>query len=274
MNANLSLTIKNWLTQATKQLSNSKIKTARLDSELILANVLQQKRTFLHAHGDNQLDTNSQKIADKLLARREKHEPLAYIFGYKEFYGRDFIVNPDVLIPRPESENIINQLKTVVNNTAKTTVYDVGTGSGCLGITAKLELPALDVTLFDISEKALKIAKQNAKELKADVKIIKNDLLTGRKKTPEIIIANLPYVDKEWRSSPEIQFEPAKALFAPGDGTKFIKQLIAQADKLKTNFLIIEADPRQHNTIKTFAAEHRFMDARTTDFVITFMRNH
>jgi release factor glutamine methyltransferase len=252
--------IKDWLDSASHKLSAKGIPSANLDAEIILTNTLQENRTYLHAHPEKIIDIHELEIANSRLDQRLNRVPIAYIIGYREFYGREFIVTPATLIPRPESEAIIDVLKTILvpnsnNKTQITRLVDVGTGSGCLGITAKLELPNLDVTLADISVDALQIAKQNAQKFSTDVTILESDLLQEYTLTPDIIIANLPYVDQDWECSPETSYEPALALFADNNGRSIIEKLIPQSSELLKpgGYLIIEADPIQHNSLKNYA---------------------
>lgn len=266
MNANSRPTpsIKEWLTEATRQLSDAGILSARLDSELILAHTLRRPRSFLHAHDDDLLTERSVEIANARLDLRLDHVPVAYIVGHKEFYGRSFRVTTATLIPRPESETLIELLKTALpNNTsllseAPLKLVDVGTGSGILGITAKLEYPELDVTLTDISRHALTIAEQNAKTLGVPVTALRSDLLDGYPFIADIIIANLPYVDPEWGRSEETRHEPESALFAGDGGKALIFRLLAQTgSKLATGgHIILEADPEQHDAIIAQAKQH------------------
>jgi release factor glutamine methyltransferase len=281
MNANSlpqALTIKDWLTDAIAKLSDIGIESARLDCEIILADSIQKSRTYLHAHGEKMLDDKSKNIADARLTRRLHHEPIAYIVGYKEFYGRQFIVTPDTLIPRPGSEDIIEMLRQTLldSNCTKTGIklVDIGTGCGCLGITAKLEFPFLDVTLSDVSRKALAIAKQNAKKLSADVKILKTSLLNGCLDKPDIVVANLPYVDPDWKRSPETGFEPSLALFASNRGLSVIKRLVVQASKkIKSgSYLILEADPTQHDELIELAKKLSFITELRKNYVIAFVK--
>ena len=151
-------TIKDWVFKASQQLSGADIPSAHLDAEIILAHTLNEDRTYLHAHPEQIISSDNCTIANNLLRNRVKRIPLAYLFGYKEFYGQKFCVNKHTLIPRPESEDIINLIKDY-KTPGKIKLIDVGTGSGCLGITAKLDNPELDVTLIDVSRAALKIAK-------------------------------------------------------------------------------------------------------------------
>lgn len=261
--------IKNWLINAIHQLSSASIVSACLDAEIILAQALGKNRTYLHAHDNEKLDVKTIQTAGVMLSKRLERTPIAYIVGFKEFFGRKFIVNRSTLIPRPESEDIITALSRIL---PATRLVDVGTGSGCLGITAKLEHPELYVTLTDVCIDALKVAKQNAVNLSAEVKIIQSDLLQNINDRPDIIIANLPYVDKTWDRSPETNHEPSLALFAKNHGLATIKKLIAQAsDSLAPDgYLIIEADPAQHDTLIGLANKHKFINTNIFNYVVTF----
>ena len=263
--------ISEWLKIATKSLKTANIPSARLDAELILANTLRKNRTYLHAHLDEEIDPRRFDIANARLDLRLDRVPIAYILGYKEFYGRKFTVSPSVLIPRPESEDIISLfLELTAGEIAEKVLIDVGTGSGCLGITAKLERSNLSVILSDISKPALNIAEKNANSLNADVHIQQQSLLNGQLKPVDYIFANLPYVDKNWDVSPELQYEPEIALFAEDEGLKLILQLISQAPRCLTpeGLLFIEADPQQHNRIIDEAMKNDFVKERVLNYIL------
>ena len=263
--------ISEWLKIATKSLKTASIPSARLDAELILANTLRKNRTYLHAHLDEEIDPRRFDIANARLDLRLDRVPIAYILGYKEFYGRRFTVSPSVLIPRPESEDLISLfLELTASEIAEKVLIDVGTGSGCLGITAKLERSNLSVILSDISKPALNIAEKNANALNADVHIQQQSLLNGQLKPVDYIFANLPYVDKNWGVSPELQYEPDIALFAEDEGLKLILQLISQVPRCLTSegLLFIEADPQQHNRILDEAAKNGFVKERILNYIL------
>lgn len=156
---------------------------------------------------------------------------------------------------------------------------DVGCGSGCVGITLKLKHPGLDVTLSDISTKALGVAQQNAAALRADVHFAKSDLLshflTSSPAHFNIIVANLPYVDKAWETSPELNYEPTSALYAESNGLELIFKLIKQAPKaLKTGgYLILEADPVQHGSIVKHSGKFGLKHLRTHRYGLLFEKN-
>jgi release factor glutamine methyltransferase len=219
-------TLQTILQHSTRQLQTAGIPSARLDAELLLSHVLNQPRTFLHAHPDHQLSPLQTVRHNLLLRRRSSRQPLAYITRQKEFYNRPFFVNQKVLIPRPESETLIDLAKSLAPPKAK--VLDLGAGSGCLGITLKLERPDTDLTLSDLSRPALKVAAKNAKNLAAAVQIRRSNLLQNLPKTFDLIIANLPYLSPDWEISPEAHREPAPALFAENKGEKLYHLLFQQ----------------------------------------------
>lgn len=281
MNENLPLktpAISTWLQDATRQLAAAGIDSAKLDAEIILAHTLQHPRTYLHAHGDELLTPRQAEIADARLHLRVERTPVAYIIGHKEFYGHMFKVTPSTLIPRPESEDMIDLLieadRQLHLPLRTRRLVDVGTGSGCLGISAKLALPDLDVTLVDVSRYALKVAEENAKTLEADVLCLQSNLLTDYPFTAHYILANLPYVDPEWERSPETNYEPELALFAEQEGLSLIFRLIEQTPErlVRGGHLLIEADPRQHPAIIRAAKRQDLVLAASRGFILDFTR--
>jgi len=215
--------------------------------------------------------------ANLLLGKRKKRLPVAYIIHEKDFFGRKFIVNKHTLIPRPESEDIIELLKKYVSHQQNSSLnlVDIGTGSGCLGITAKLEFPEIEVVLSDISSSALKIASKNAKNLSADVKIIKSNLLKAIGTKPNIIIANLPYVDESWEISPETKYEPSRALFADNNGKDLTQKMIVQASKIqqKNDIIIFESDPSQHKDLIIFAQKIGYKNKEINGYAVLLVKN-
>lgn len=270
------MSISQWIQQTAASLKAAGIASARLDAEIILAHTLKKQRTYLHAHGEEELERRELDIAEARVALRLDRTPIAYIIGHKEFYGRLFKVTPSTLIPRPESEMIITLLKELLPTgpsllrEAPKRLVDVGTGSGCLGITAKLEFPELDVTLLDTSNHALKVAEKNARLLSADVTILRSNLLGDYPFAPDVILANLPYVDPDWERSPETDHEPSEALFASDHGLYLINTLIeeAAARTAAGTLLFLEADPRQHKAIVARAKNHGFLLRENRDFIV------
>lgn len=263
-----STTINDWLRLAVTRLTEAGIPSARLDAELILSHVLHKERAWLLAHDEEAFaDPTLRHHANTLLTKRLHRMPLAYLLGTKEFYGREFIVTRDVLIPRPESETLI-ELAKKYKLSGK--IIDVGTGSGCLGITLALETGS-DVTASDVSEDALEIAMTNAARYGVRATFGVSHLLSRWKGyTFDAIVANLPYVDETWDRSPETNYEPTMALFADDDGLSLIKRLIEQAPGalIPGGFLLLEADPSQHDDIIKTGAAHGLRFVETKDYIV------
>lgn len=272
------ITTTDWLIDATQQLIAAGIPSARLDAELLLSHTLRKPRTWLHGHNNEVLSDRHVEIANARLDLRLDRVPVAYIIGHKEFYGRRFKVTTATLIPRPESEDLIELLHEALPKNESLLkeqplrLVDIGTGSGILGVTAKLEHPELDVTLLDISRHALTIAAENAETLEAKVTTAVSDLLGSYPFTANVIIANLPYVDIEWERSPETEHEPASALFANNGGLSLILDLLPQTkQKLALGGkLILEADPEQHSKIIKEAAKYGLIHVNTLGYGVLF----
>ncbi|MBP5634331.1 peptide chain release factor N(5)-glutamine methyltransferase [Candidatus Saccharibacteria bacterium] len=251
-------------------LNESAIIIDRLDAELILVNLLRVgDRSYLVAHDDEILSQDQLEIANAQRDRRHSGEPLAYILGWREFYGRRFKVTRNVLIPRPETETIIDLTK---KSKAKK-ILDVGTGSGCIAITCALELPNTEVSAIDISPAALAIAQSNAKNLGAKVKFYKSNLLEDYALEPDtLIIANLPYVDETWSwiNRQTLSFEPSLALYAEQGGLALIYELLRSINT--SCKLLIEADPSQHDKIINYARDFGFKKLNQKDYILSFKK--
>jgi len=217
-------------------------------------------------------------------------QPKAYKVGYQDFYGHDFLVTPDVLIPRPETEAIIDIVLGLYGVSilpgvkapepkvpANAKILDVGTGSGCIAISLKLKLPEANVTACDISDKALDVAKKNAENLGAQVNFVKSVLTHEVGTDFDIIVANLPYVDPnwEWLDKEALDFEPSLALYANDYGLGLIKKLIEEvansgAYGFADKYLVLEADPCQHDEIKKYAEVRGLRHIKTNGFALLF----
>lgn len=256
-NSDNQTSIRVWLNLAKKSIGS-------LEAEVILAETLGVDRSFLVAHADDLLDENTLQLVNSRLHTRKSGEPLAYILGFREFYGRRFRVNRDVLIPRPETEIIIDLAKKLNPKS----ILDVGTGSGCIAVSLALELSGTEVDAVDISKEALLIAEENTRILGARVNFIWSDLLENYgKKLPDLIVANLPYIDQKWDwLSNELDFEPDLALYAEDSGLSMIKLLLDKIINLCYNermgyasrHILLEADRSQHQEIIEYATNLGF----------------
>ncbi len=211
------------------------------------------------------------------------NNPLAYKQSYQDFYGRNFIITKDTLIPRPETEQLVDLVLTLSGKSflpgvrapkrilpPHPIILDVGTGTGCIAITLAKELPEADVFASDISLPALKIAKTNANNLKANISFFHSDLLTDINFTPDLVVANLPYVDPDWPwlDKKSLSKEPSIALYANDHGLALIKKLIIQASHLYIPHLILEADPCQHDEAVSFAHEYKYNLIKKNGYVL------
>ena len=270
----LCLSIADFLAISTKALSKAGIASAKLDSELILAHVLRRSREWLLAHDATALTQPQQQQARQLLLQRTRRQPIAYLTGRRDFYGHSFLVNEQVLIPRPESEIILAILDELMQTNHPRTVLDVGTGSGCLAISIKLAHPDLAVSACDISESALLVARRNAAQLLPSgqqIKFYQSDLLSGLPVSSrfDLIVANLPYLSPGQDGlSPELAYEPATALYADDDGLSLIKQLITTAPARLTpgGYLLLEMNTDQIETVVSYATGYRYQVVKQEPF--------
>ncbi len=230
------------------------------EAELLLTHLLQADKSYILAHPEAEL-TDSQ-LADflQLCQRRASSEPLAYITGYQEFYGRPFLVTPDVLIPRPDSETIIDEAKKLLAYHPTSSILDIGTGSGCLIITLALETAnKFTYTGIDISSKALKIAQENAKALGAHISFLQSNLTYHLQPTTyNLITANLPYLTAEQMTESSIQAEPDLALYGGQDGLHYYRQLLQQLPNYTQagSVILLEIDPDQAAPLQKEISTH------------------
>lgn len=267
------MTIGEWLTTAQKKLIEIGVPTARLDAIVLLCYVMKKDKSYLLAHDDSTLTIDELAKLTTVLHQRLQRKPIAYIIGSKEFYGRDFAVTYDVLIPRPESENFIDALKKYPPQSGQS-LLDIGTGSGILAITAKKEFPALTVWATDISGKALAVAKQNAHAHSASIHFVESDLLANIQDQFDYVFANLPYVPPDYNVSPEVNTEPRIAIFANHNGLSILFQLAEQLGSYVKHGgqVYIESLLEQHNDISNYYSVYGFKLVHTFGLVQVFTK--
>jgi len=224
--------------------------SSRLEAQLLAGHVLRVDRSWLLAHPEHEFN---ELAGETLLQRREGHEPLAYILGAREFYGRSFRVTPAVLIPRQDTETLIETALGVCGS-PELAVLDIGAGSGAIAITLKLERPGWIVTAVDISEDALEIAKDNADTLGADVRFLLSDgfeALGGERF--DLIVSNPPYIGVTEELTTEVRdFEPGLAIFSGETGMEFYERLAREASNYlrADGQLMLEVGYRQAGKVK------------------------
>ncbi len=263
------MTIAQWKQQTVRLLQDGQVgERYDLDARLLVerATGLDQVHQIVESH--RILSAEQLKDLERLRNERLSHKPMAYILGKKEFYGRNFLVNEHTLIPRPDTETIVEEVLAYAKNASKEDmlpIIDVCTGSGAIGITLSLEL-GLEVTLSDISPEALQIANENAIALRGSpLPLMEADLLSTTNEKYGIIVSNPPYLTGTWcdEVSREVAWEPRSALDGQGpDGLALIRTLVRQSTThlLQRGALFIECDYRQTAEVASLLEEHSFAD--------------
>lgn len=255
----------NLLNYGNQILKLEKIPSYRLDSELLLAKVTNKTREEILTNLNNVIKPDSISNYQKLLNRRKQNEPIAYIFNQKEFWKYPFLVNKDVLIPRPETEIIVEEVLKLTNYNSSKLFLDVGTGSGCVILSILKNRPKSKAIAIDISKKALNIACYNAKmhHLENKINFINIDIDKHKYNKYDYIISNPPYINSIDLKRLDVnvrQFEPLIALSAGIDGLKIIRKLIFRCGKLlKINGkLVFEIGKNQKNNVVDLLIKNKF----------------
>jgi release factor glutamine methyltransferase len=226
------VTLREALGEGVERLERHGVASPRLSSEVLLAHCLSVDKVYLFTHDDRELTEDEHRRFEEAIYDRLSGVPVQYIVGRQEFYGRYFTVNPAVLIPRPETEAIIETVLKLNSQTAPE-IIDVGTGSGCIAVTTSLEIPSARVFATDISMEALRVARQNARQLGATVEFACVDLLEGIGGTFDFVLSNPPYVSpsETLHLQREVrEHEPHVALFASNDGVAMFRRLVPAAE--------------------------------------------
>lgn len=240
-----------------------------LDARLLLAHVLRRDHAYLVAHDDEPLDPQTAAGYEQLLARAAAGEPIPYLVGHAPFMGLDFAVSPSVLIPRPETEQLVETAVAWGEDRETVRIVDVGTGSGCIAVSLARGLPAAEVIAVDVSAGALAVAATNAaRHAPSRVGLVQADLLTALAPGFDLIAANLPYIaGHEWPTLPigVKSYEPRVALWGGLDGLSLVRALLPQAaERLRPGGLVLlEIGWRQGKAAASLARES-FPEAEVT----------
>ena len=244
----LSLLLRDALTSAVNRLTSARVPSPRMNAEFLLMFTLDCDRAYLYAHPERHLDSDQQSRYDQALDQRLQSVPAQYITGHQEFWGMDFIVSPAVLIPRPETEHVIETVLPLARAPTNPGIADVGTGSGCIALALAKDLPQAEIHATDVSTGALEIARANAARhlLENRIHFHQVDLLQGLGSNRfNLVVSNPPYVGESEEDQVQLEvrkFEPRNAVFAGPTGLEVIQRLIPQArDALKPGgWLVIE----------------------------------
>ena len=251
------MTLQQALGRAREALVANNIEDAPLESELLLRHTLRMSRVQLYLDLNHELSPEQEATFWHLIERCLSHEPTAYILGHREFYGLDFYVDPSVLIPRPETELLVEEALKLTQNQPVSNIAEVGTGCGAIAISLALGLPEAEIYATDISAAALKVALLNCQKhgVVDRVHLLQGDMLDPLPQPVDLIIANLPYVEEsELAPMGPAKFEPLLALNGGSDGMERICQLCRQVDsKLRpSGFLLLEIGQGQRRTVTAF----------------------
>jgi release factor glutamine methyltransferase len=231
----------------------------RLEAELLLAHLLQRARPYLLAHPEALLTPEQAATYAAHIARRAGGEPLPYITGHVEFYGLDFTVTPAVLIPRPETELLVEEALLWLKDHPQATAADIGAGSGCIAVTLAVQVPALRLIATDCSPAALTVARANAERhgVAGRITFLEGDLLAPLPAPVELLVSNPPYVaEDEWDDlPPSVRREPRAALLAGPKGLDVLRRLLTQAPALLRpgGLLLVEIGERQGTAARALA---------------------
>ena len=221
--------VSGWLSQAAGALQATS-DSPRLDAELLLMHTLQVSRTWLFTWPDRELSESERNVADSLLGRRERGEPMAYITGRREFWSLPLQVNPSTLIPRPDTETLV-EWALELDLPARSRVLDLGTGTGAIALALASERPEWQVIAVDLNACAVELARTNARDLELPVDVFQSawfDSVSGRF---DLIVSNPPYIDPddEHLQQGDVRFEPASALIAAEAGLADLSHIIRSA---------------------------------------------
>jgi release factor glutamine methyltransferase len=243
------------LAMVQERLKCADVVDAQLEAELILRHVLNQNAVELFLSIENEMSDSKQQLIKELVERRLSGEPLAYITGAREFYGLRFAVNQDVLIPRPETEHLVDKAIELAEQVHLPIIADIGTGSGVIAVSLAKNLPAARFYAVDISPKALKTARYNAEQYQVEgsIQFLLGDLAEPLPEQVDILVANMPYVKSD---DCAISHEPHLALDGGVDGLAVIEKLCAGLqDKLKPGgSVVLEIGQGQEKRVKQYLA--------------------
>lgn len=272
--------MKNWtileiIKWTTDYFAEKQVEKPRLNAEYIISHVLQCKRFDLYVRFEEIVSPENRETIKKLLLERAAHKPLQYVLGETEFYGYKFFVNPAVLIPRPETEYLVEKIIAEIGSAES--VLDIGTGSGAISISLKKELPQLQVSALDVSADALVTAKRNAEYNGVEIDFYQSDIFSNCTKRYDLIVSNPPYIPQHeyaGLSKEILQHEPPSALLAEENGLYFYRKILTEASNHlnKNGRIYLEIGYNQSAAIKKIAENMGFSEIETVKDLNNFDR--
>jgi len=241
---------------ARKTLAPSR--TASLDAQVLLAHLLHRSRSWLFAHGDASLGSGEQAAFALLIQRRAGGEPVAYLRGWVEWYGMELEVTPSVLIPRPETELLLERSIDVARRCGARVLADIGTGSGAIAVQLARHVPGARVYAVELEVAAIEVASRNARRhgVYERIRFLCGGLLDPLQETPDVIVANLPYLSDEMMRNldRDVRFEPERALHGGRAGTELYERLLGQMAQRGWWRALLEIDPLQAAPLQALVA--------------------
>src|SRR5438309_2082066 len=259
------MTVLQVLQATTAYFKKHSVENPRLNAEHLLAHVLGRKRIELYLEFERVLTESELAPLRDLVKRRGEGEPLQHLLGTVEFCGHIFLCDKRAMVPRPETEELVELLKSQIRN-SKSRILDVGTGSGVIALSLAMKFPEAEILAVDISDDALAVARENAASLNLSdrVRFVKSNLLENVEECFEVIVANLPYISTQDRQSlsREVLHDPEVALFASAQGDELVRELIAQApSQLRPGgMLALEIGIGQRDALFSALAEKNYRD--------------
>ena len=257
-------TISSLLNWTVNYFKSKNIQSARLDAEVLLSHVLRQERIYLYVHFDEPMERNELSKFREYVKKRAQHVPIAYIIGEREFMGLPFKVTKDTLIPRPDTEILVENVLNNVDKDKEIEIVDIGTGSGAIILSLLVNLPKAQGKTVDISSKAIEVAKENAVNLQVNdrCEFFVGDLfapLNGNKF--DLIVSNPPYIPQKDIATLEDdvkEYEPVSALTDGGDGLSYYRRLLSEGKAyIKENgFIALEIGIYQSEDVKQIAMDN------------------
>lgn len=239
------MTLGEWLVAARERLTAAGSDAPYLEAQILAAHAFLKDRAWVLAHPEAEVPLLAMEL---MLMRLEAKEPLAYVIGRREFYGLDFEVSPAVLVPRQETEVLVDAVLSFLGPTSNLSVLDVGTGSGCIAVALKHSRPGLSVSACDVSGDALNVAQRNAERHLAEIEFIEGDGIEAMGRGFDVVVSNPPYIGEDERVGPGVaEFEPHLALYSGPTGLEFYERL---AGSLRTT-LFVEVGDSQARAVRS-----------------------
>ena len=247
------MTIKEVVRNYSKQLKDVTHIPAK-EVEILICYILEKNNIWLHLNYNNEFSEIKQ--LEKLIEKRKKDYPLEYLIGRASFYGESFLVKENVLIPRPETELLVDNAVEILKDTKNKTVLEIGTGSGIISVMLALLIKEIKIIAVDINDDAIALAKENAKKHNVEDRItfIKSDLYTNISEDEEIFmtISNPPYIANNYKLPANVKYEPGNALFGGEIGDELLKNIIEETSKREIKYLLCEMGYDQKKPLENY----------------------